>query len=175
VTCTESADFAFLYPFERVCAGGAAPIAAPYRLAFLRSNNIRAATLQLGDDGALRSGGRMLVPGGVSPLILATSDARRDRRFIEAAARRLGVASCVCRTVPELVQLVARASLVVSDRYHPVICAAVLGVPATVLPNREPHKMQGLGDLLGGRGLPELQALARSGLEAVCAAVRQAA
>jgi polysaccharide pyruvyl transferase WcaK-like protein len=179
VACTKAADLAFLYPFERARAGSmsdvASPYLTPYRLAFLRSNNIRAATLRLGEDGALRSDGRTVVPAGSGPLILATSDDRRDRRFVNGAARRLGVASVVCRTVAELVQLVERASLVVSDRYHPAICAAVLGVPATVLPNREPHKMQGLGELLADRGLPELQALARNGLEAVRAALRQVA
>jgi polysaccharide pyruvyl transferase WcaK-like protein len=74
----------------------------------------------------------------------------------------------------ELVSLVSGASSVVSDRYHPAICAASLGKPAQVIPNREPHKMHGLRDLLAGRSLAELQALARSGLQTVLDAVRAA-
>ena len=46
-----------------------------------------------------------------------------------------------------------------SDRYHPAICAAVLGKPAQVLPNREPHKMRGLTALLADRPVEELQEL----------------
>jgi polysaccharide pyruvyl transferase WcaK-like protein len=71
------------------------------------------------------------------------------------------------------VDLVAGSSSVVSDRYHPAICAAVLGKPARVLPNREPHKMRGLTALLGDGSIEDLQALARTGLRAVCDAVRE--
>ena len=74
--------------------------------------------------------------------------------------------------MPELVALVAGSSGVVSDRYHPAICAAVLGKPAAVLPNREPHKMHGLQSLLGDHSLERLQALARAGLDAVRDAIR---
>jgi hypothetical protein len=49
-----------------------------------------------------------------------------------------------------------------------------LGRPAQVLPNREPHKMHGLRDLLAGRPLEELRELARMGLDAVRGALRSA-
>jgi polysaccharide pyruvyl transferase WcaK-like protein len=75
--------------------------------------------------------------------------------------------------VAELVALVAGSSGVVSDRYHPAICAALLGKPARILANREPHKMQGLEGLLD-RPLEELRALARAGLGAVRDALRAA-
>ena len=107
--------------------------------------------------------------------MLATSDPRRDERFITSAAARLGVPSMVCRTVPELVRLVAGASEVVSDRYHPAICGAVLGKPTRVLPNREAHKMSGLTSLLDSRPLDELQAAARAGVSALHEAVRTVA
>jgi polysaccharide pyruvyl transferase WcaK-like protein len=77
--------------------------------------------------------------------------------------------------VTELVQLVAGSSAVVSDRYHPAICGAVLGKPAHVLSNREPHKMQGLKHLLADRPLEDLQELARTGLNTVRDALRGAA
>ncbi len=159
-----SADYAFLYPYR--AAGGRGPVDPPYRVIFLRSNNLDAAQLRL-DGGALFEGSRVVVRSTGDRLVLATTDYRRDERFLVAAARRLGVAHVVCRSVTELVQLVGAASGVVSDRYHPAICAAVLGKPALVLPNREPHKMQGLTDLLADKTLEELQELARAGLRAV--------
>jgi polysaccharide pyruvyl transferase WcaK-like protein len=124
------------------------------------------------EHGAIFSGSRMLVEPSREPTVLATSDPRRDQRFLASAARRLGVRSLVCRTVPELVAAVTGSSSVVSDRYHPAICAAVLGKPARVLPNREPHKMHGLQHLLQDRTIGELQDLARAGLKVVQAALR---
>jgi hypothetical protein len=61
----------------------------------------------------------------------------------------------------------------VSDRYHPAVCAATLGKPARVLSNREPHKMQGLKDLLADHTLEELQERARAGVRAVREALRR--
>jgi hypothetical protein len=81
----------------------------------------------------------------------------------------------VCRSVPELVHLIAGASEVVSDRYHPAICGAVLGKPTRVLPNREPHKMTGLTALLDGRPVGELQDAARAGISALHQALRAVA
>ena len=104
----------------------------------------------------------------------AAGDMHRDAAFLAAAAQRLGVEWVGCRTVADLVQLIGRATGVVSDRYHPAICAACLGKPARVLKNREPHKMQGLDDLLSGHSLTQLQDYARSGLDAVRSALQNA-
>jgi hypothetical protein len=137
----------------------------------LRSNNLNAAALQV-EDGALFEGSRLIAEASSDPLVLATSDYRRDGSFLSAVARGLGVPWVGCRSVTELVQLVAGSSAVVSDRYHPAICGAVLGKPSQVLSNREPHKMQGLTHLLADRSLQELQELARSGLNTVRGALR---
>jgi polysaccharide pyruvyl transferase WcaK-like protein len=164
IGCVLSADLAFLYPY----ADAAAPtvIEPPYRLIFLRSNNLDARRLRL-EDGALYEGPKLIADATGGPLVLATSDSRRDARFLAKVAARLGLRWVDCRRVGELVQLIRASSGVVSDRYHPAICAAVLGKPAQVLPNREPHKMHGLKNLLADRPLEELQALARAGLNAV--------
>jgi polysaccharide pyruvyl transferase WcaK-like protein len=71
-----------------------------------------------------------------------------------------------------MVSLIGASSGVVSDRYHPAICAAALGKPAQVLLNREPHKMQGLKSLLSDNTLEELKGLARAGLLTVRDALR---
>ncbi len=167
-----AADLAFLYPYDRDL--GPSPLEPPYRVLFLRANNLRARALRV-VNGALYEGGREIAPVSPHPLVLATSDRRRDEGFITSTARRLGVRSVICRSVPELVRLVAGASEVVSDRYHPAICGAVLGKRTRVLPNREPHKMGGLAALLDSRPLEELQAAARAGVAAMHDALRAVA
>jgi polysaccharide pyruvyl transferase WcaK-like protein len=166
-----SADLAFLYPYAG--AAPSPPVEPPYRAIFLRSNNLHVRALRLA-DGALFEGSRRIAGPFGERLVLATSDVRRDRRFLERAARRLGLAWVGCRSTTELAQFIAASSGVVSDRYHPAICAAVLGKPAQVLPNREPHKMHGLKDLLADRSLEELQESARAGLDVVRDVLRHA-
>jgi hypothetical protein len=140
---------------------------------FLRSNNVPRNDLRM-EGRALYAGSRLIVAPAPDQLVFATSDYRRDARFLTAAARRLGVPVVCCRSVPDLVRLIGGSSGVVSDRYHPAICAAALGKPAQVLSNREPHKMQGLSSLLAGHTLEELQDLARAGLRALREALRTA-
>jgi polysaccharide pyruvyl transferase WcaK-like protein len=172
ISCVLSADLAFLYPY----AGSAvAPVRVepPYRLVFLRSNNLNAHRLRL-EGGALFEGSRLIAEASHDRLVLATSDCRRDQRFLSTAAHRLGVSWVGCRSVSELVRLIGTSSGVVSDRYHPAICAAALGKPAQVLSNREPHKMHGLTNLLADHTLEELQELARTGLSTVRDVLRSA-
>jgi polysaccharide pyruvyl transferase WcaK-like protein len=164
-----SADLAFLYPYPGTGARGS--IRPPYRLIFLRSNNLDANRLRL-ENGAVFEGSRLIAEATSDRLVLATSDYRRDERFLARAARNLGVSWVGSRSVTELVQLIAATSGVVSDRYHPAICAAALGKPAQVLSNREPHKMEGLKDLLADNTLEELQELARAGLRTLSDTLR---
>ena len=168
-----AADLAFLYPYDGTGAGAGNGTAVPYRLIFLRSNNLQANTLRL-EGGALYAGPRLIVEAATDQLVLATSDYRRDARFLAKAARQLGVSWVCCRSVPELVRLVGGSSGVVSDRYHPAICAAALGKPAQVVANREPNKMHGLSNLLADNTLEELQEMARAGLCALRDALRTA-
>jgi len=171
ISSTLSADLAFLYPYA--VAGAPGRVAPPYRVIFLRSNNLTASALRF-EQGTLLEGPRLIADAGNDRLVLATSDYRRDERFLAKAARRLGVPWVCCRSVPELVQLIGASSGVVSDRYHPAICAAVLGKPARLLSNRERHKMQGLRNLLDGHTCAELQELARAGLRTLREALRRA-
>jgi polysaccharide pyruvyl transferase WcaK-like protein len=170
VSAVLSADFAFLYPYATV--EGRAPLDESYRAVFLRSNNLVADRLRI-EHGALFEGSRLIAERTTERMILATSDYRRDGRFLAKASQTLGVPWIACRSVGDLVGLIRRSSGVVSDRYHPAICAAVLGKPAQVIPNREPHKMQGLTNLLADRTLDRLQALARTGLDTVRATLRE--
>jgi polysaccharide pyruvyl transferase WcaK-like protein len=161
VSAVLAADLAFLYPYSATTTR----TGRRRRVVFLRSNNLDAGRLRTTADGALFDGSQMIVSPSPEPLVLATSDYRRDARFLARAAQHLGVQWIACRSVQEMVDLVAEASEVVSDRYHPAICAAALGTPARVIENREPHKMQGLKSLLSDRPLEELQELARGGLQ----------
>jgi polysaccharide pyruvyl transferase WcaK-like protein len=164
-----SADLAFLYPYAGMDAPGG--IQPPYRVLFLRSNNLDANRLRL-EDGGVFEGSRLIAEAAGDRLVLATSDCRRDERFLARAARKLGLSWVGCRSVSELVALIGASSGVVSDRYHPAICAAALGKPALVLSNREPHKMQGLKNLLADNTLEELQGLACAGLRTLRDALR---
>jgi polysaccharide pyruvyl transferase WcaK-like protein len=172
VSSVLSADFAFVYAYPAVATPP--PVPAPYRVLFLRSNNLDIRRLRI-ERGALFDGSRLIAEAAGDRFVLATSDHRRDARFLARAARALGVASVPCRSISELVGLISASSGVVSDRYHPAICAAVLGKPAQVLSNREPHKMEGLKDLLAGRSLEQLQARAHAGLDTVRSAFRDSA
>jgi polysaccharide pyruvyl transferase WcaK-like protein len=172
IDSVSSADLAFLYPFDREL--GPPPIDPPYRVVFLRSNNLERRALRIVDRGLYETS-REIAPASPVPIVLATSDPRRDGRFLASTARRLGVPAVVCRTVPELVRLVAGASEVISDRYHPAICGVVLGKPPRVVPNRAPHKMDGHTALLDGRPVGELQAAARAGIDAMQLALRSVA
>lgn len=167
IESVSAADLAFLYPFaEKVGRTPTRDLPTPYRLLFLRSNNLAARSIDV-SAGALRCGELRIALAPGERIVLATSDFRRDGRFLSRLSKRLGVPSVACRTVDEFVSLVAGSSGVISDRYHPAICAAAFGKPANVLPNREPHKMSGLQSLLDEKPLSELQALARGGLLAV--------
>jgi polysaccharide pyruvyl transferase WcaK-like protein len=172
IPSTLSADLAFLYPYVDK-ASRAAPLGVkpPYRVIFLRSNNVEARALRF-EEGALFEGSRLIAEASTERLILATSDIRRDERFLSTVGRRLGVSWFGCRSVVELVQLIAGSSGVVSDRYHPAICGAVLGKAVRVLSNREPHKMEGLKKLMAGRTVEESQELARAGLRTLRQALR---
>lgn len=160
-----AADYAFLYPYEQVWQGDQVQD-PPYEVLFLRSDNLAIGELRA-ENGRVFHGDRVLAGRTGGRLVVATSDSRRDERFVAQVAQRLGATCVVCRSVPDLVTVIGRSSGVVSDRYHPAICAAVLGKPVRVVPNREPHKMRGLTELLAANSVSQLQAMARSGLGAV--------
>lgn len=167
-----SADLAFLYPYrERLgSAGGDRPGPGPYRLLFLRSNHLAARNVRC-DGRTLRCGTLEVALAPDERVVLATSDAGRDRRFLAGLSRRLNAPLFACRSVPELADLVAGSTGVVTDRYHPAICAVALGKPAEIIVNHEPHKMLGLRGLTGEHDLRALEDLARTGLLAIHAAL----
>jgi polysaccharide pyruvyl transferase WcaK-like protein len=163
-----SADLSFLYPYEEHREGAAARpcIGGPYRLAFLRSNNLSIDSLELKRD-TLHCGDRHIALGPGERVVLATTDVRRDGRFLSKASTRLGALAVACRSVGELVTLVSGATGVVSDRYHPAICAMALGRSVEIVVNHEHHKMFGLQELARSHDLQGLQKLARAGLATV--------
>ncbi len=167
-----SADLAFLFPYQSTLAESrVAPwVHGRYRLLFLRARNLPVGSVRWCADG-LRCGSRVIGLDPGEQVVVATSDTPRDGRFVARLSRSLGVRAVECRSVAELVALIAGSTGVVSDRYHPAICAAVLGKPAELLSNHEPHKMLGLQGLLREHGLDALRDLARAGLGAVHAAL----
>lgn len=172
----KSADFGFLYPYEDVVstARGVLRSPRPYRLVFLRSRNLSLRKIRW-HRGQLLLGSRLVPISPGEHVVVATSDAYRDEKFVARVAKQLGVPAAVCRSVRDLVTLIAGSSGVVSDRYHPAICAAALGKKAELLPNREPHKMQGLEYLLRQHDLGALRDLAWQGITAVTDALPRVA
>jgi len=168
-----SADFGFLYPYEDVLSSGGGVVRwpHPYRLVFLRSQNFRLHSIRW-HRGQLLFGSHLVPISSSERVVVATSDPCRDEDFVVRLAEHLGVPAVVCRSVRELVSLIAGSSGVVSDRYHPAICAVALGKTAELLPNAEPHKMLGLENLLRRHDLSSLCELAREGVAAVTTALR---
>jgi polysaccharide pyruvyl transferase WcaK-like protein len=171
-----SADLAFLFPYEESLAACAdkPKLGGRYRLLFLRSRNLPARRIERKPE-YLRIGSHQIALQPGEQLVAATSDASRDGRFLTKLTRRLDAPVVSCRSVAELVSLVAGCSGVLSDRYHPAICAAALGKPAEILPNREPHKMLGLQALLENHPIDSIRDLARAGLSALRSALSNAA
>lgn len=167
VSSVRAADYAFLFPFREVLAEQPpAAVAGPYRVLILRSRNLKAGRIERTPSG-LRLGDHQVPLSVGEKLVVATSDAHRDRRFVRALSARLATDSVVCGSVAELLALISGSTGVISDRYHPIICAVALGKPAEILPNKEAHKMDGLKGLVGGHELEALRALSRGGLDAV--------
>jgi polysaccharide pyruvyl transferase WcaK-like protein len=166
-----AADLAFLFPLP---SAPLRPESAPYRLAFLRADSLDLERLRF-DGAALHCGERELLGPATSPIVLATSDSLRDRGALEAlAARDSRIGIRICQTVNELVAVVAGASEVATDRYHPAVLAALLGKPVAILDHPGWHKLAGLERLLATRSLDEIRAQARSGLERVSDLLRAA-
>jgi polysaccharide pyruvyl transferase WcaK-like protein len=167
VESVRSADYAFLFPFREVLSAGRLPVApGPYRLLVLRSRNLKAGRIER-TATHLRLGEHEVPLARGEKLLVATSDAHRDRRFVRALSARLATDSVVCGSVAELLSLISDSSGVISDRYHPIICGVALGKPVEILPNKEAHKMDGLKGLVEGHGLEALRALSQAGLDAV--------
>lgn len=172
-----SADLSFLFPHSsgRLAAAYRERFGPGYRVAFLRFNNLDLGRIELRGDGALGYGDSTLLGPGSGSIVLATSEPADDGVVLAALAARRRLDLVACATVEELFALVEGASAVASDRYHPCVCAALLGKKLEVIENREPMKMAGLKALLARHSVSEIRDLARSGLEAVLEVARAVA
>ena len=134
-----SADLAFHYPYTARVAGAPVPQAgAGRRLVFLRSNNLPARRIAL-RGRRLILGEREIELAQGERILLATTDVRRDGRFLAALGKKLAVPTLECRSVSELIGAVVASTGVISDRYHPAICGVALGKPSEP-GHREPHR-----------------------------------
>jgi polysaccharide pyruvyl transferase WcaK-like protein len=172
IASTPGADYAFLYRFDAAAAqaAGRRRIGGDYVVAFLRSDNLDFAALRM-SDGCLMYGEERLMDCRGNRLVLATSDEACDADVLRMLAARLGAEVVVCAGPHELYALVAASAGTISDRYHPAICAARAGTLVRIVSNREPHKMDGLRQLVETRSPAEIEALSRGGLEAVSRAL----
>lgn len=166
ISAVAAADYAFLYPFSEALVQQSVNPTPPYQLAFLRSNNYDLSKIRV-DRGQLKCGDRVLAELSDVPLVLATSDGAKDDSALAKLSRRLKVPYKSCQSVAEMVGVIAQAASVMSDRYHPAVCAMALGRPLRLLNNRENTKMEGLRALNERQDFEGLQKLARNGLDAI--------
>ncbi len=177
VRSIDSADFAFLFPPPGATPPASRAPARPpgeYRLAFLRSDNLELDGLRF-EGGCLRLGARQLTSASSAPLLLASSDPHRDRAPLAALASRLpGVGLRICESVWELSDLIAGASEVFTDRYHPAVLAALHGRRVVLIETPGWQKMGGLQRLIESWPIERIQERARAGLEAITRVIRDA-
>ncbi len=136
-------------------------------LLFLRHNHVHNARLERNE---LTLDGKMMRLHA-EPLTLASSDPRRDGHTLRRLASEWGIAYEPSETLEHLLALINRSAHVIGDRYHPVIFARMLGVPATYV--RQDHSLRDLGlqTMLDGHTVAELQRMAVHGLDELCAFV----
>ncbi len=101
------------------------------------------------------------------PLVLASSDPVRDDDVLLPIAEKYDLRYERCLDMPHLLSIIGSSQHVISDRYHPIIFAAMLGVPWTFMKRHGSVRDEGLEKHLRERSLSELSALATSGLESM--------
>lgn len=151
-----SADPAFLEPM---------PAAGPRRgtLLFLRKWHF--ASIALDGRTLMTDGRRTSVPA--EPLTLASSDPLRDDSVLEPLVAAHALSYERCMDLPHLLGIIAGAEHVISDRYHPVIFASMLGIPFTFLQRDGSLRDAGLFRMLQGATTVQLLSAAQSGFNAL--------
>mgnify|MGYP000415014372 CR=1 FL=1 len=163
-----AADYGFVYASELMShpLPNPLPCNGPTAAIFLRSDRLDPGRIGI-KGGRLTCGGKVLADYTGCRPVLATSDPARDGKPLGRLSRRLNIPFVAASTPRELFGLVDNCRHVVSDRYHPLVCAAALGTRTTVLTDGTKHKMLGLRELLEQGDPVQLHRKARNGLDAV--------
>ena len=161
-----AADLAFLEPMPEISQADRA--AREKVLLFLRFDHFKEIRLE---KRMLHLDGRTVELPDL-PLVLASSDPRRDSPRLEELSRAWQIGYEPSIKLEHLLQSIARSAYVVSDRYHPIIFAHMLGVPFTFLERKGSLRDRGLARLLRGQSTAALKDLARGGMEALCGALQ---
>ena len=116
----------------------------------------------------------------IPPLRLASSDPLRDDTLLAPLQTLWSVPYERCMDIAQLYSTIAAAERIMSDRYHPIIFASLLGVPSTFITRQGSLRDAGLQKLLAEQRPEECRRLAQQGLEQLCdfiatASVRQSA
>lgn len=107
-----------------------------------------------------------------APLVLATSDPLRDDTLLHPLSKQWGVQYLRSPTLDHLLLSIASAAHVISDRYHPVLFARMMGVPHTFLRQEGSLRDEGIDRLLAENSIQTLAAKAHDSLEAIWHYVR---
>lgn len=127
---------------------------------------------------AIRRDGRTLfldersitLPEG--PISLATSDPLRDDVHLTPLSQQWGIPYLRSPTLDHLLLSIASSAHVISDRYHPVLFARMMGVPHTFLRQEGSLRDEGIDRLLSENSIQTLAAKAHDSLEAIWRYVR---
>ncbi|MCK5450909.1 MAG: polysaccharide pyruvyl transferase family protein [Candidatus Omnitrophica bacterium] len=166
ISSVKSADFAFLFPFSDFIASSADIRPNKTCLLFLRSNNLLDKQIIIRDEKVI-VGNIEIQKHEYEEIYFATSDPKKDEKFLTRIATKLEAEIIICKSVEQLIAAVDRADLIVSDRYHPLICAAVLGKKIKAIMNQSTHKMKGIETLLSNHTMKDIQIMAETGLKSI--------
>ncbi len=105
------------------------------------------------------------------PLTLASSDPLRDDAVLTPLVDRYALRYERCFDLSHLLRVIGSAKHVISDRYHPVIFAAMLGLPFTFLKRKGSLRDEGLSIFLREKSIAELTELSAAGFGMMCDAM----
>lgn len=157
------ADLAFIEDVPRRHESTEAPV-----LLFLRFDHFR--TIRRDRRTLLLDERSITLPE--APLVLATSDPLRDDMLLLPLSKQWGVPYLRSPTLDHLLLSIASATHVISDRYHPVIFAHMMGVPHTFLRQEGSLRDEGIDRLLTEHSIQTLAAKAHDSLDAIWRYVR---
>lgn len=107
------------------------------------------------------------------PLCLASSDPLRDDTVLCPLQEAHQLTYERCFDLPALLNCIHRSAHVISDRYHPIIFAAMMGVPYTFIERHGNLRDIGLRQYLQEKPISELKALASLGFATLEAALQE--
>lgn len=107
------------------------------------------------------------------PLMLASSDPLKDDVVLRPLQEKYDLLYQRSFDLHSLLDVIYRSAYVISDRYHPIIFAAMMGIPYLFLERHGNLRDIGLRTFLQQKSLHELKSLASLGFETIATALKK--